>query len=248
LYFSFRAGFGASLLDQVYDSINNPLNTFYSSTLSFLLLLNLTANYRINDQYTVSLAGNYNHISNGGMKAPNRGMNFPTLSLGLSYSPNFNGFPIREKSKENKGALQKFVRLFGTLPGVLTEGTFEEQRFLLLGFSGGAYYYLSQVIALGGSLEMIYDGSLRERARRRDEDLGSTLSGITINNNIIFGRWSFIQHYGLYLHKPEHYRDNQFYQRYELLYRIGDRYQLGTSLKAHGHVAENLDVRMGVLF
>lgn len=248
LFTSFRVGIGATLLDQVYDAETNPQNTFYSSTLSFLLLLNLNANYRLNDQYFLTLSANYNHISNGGMKQPNRGMNFPTMSFGVNYSPDFEGFPSYEKVKENKGTWRGYTRLFGTLPGVQAEGASDNKRVLLLGASGGVFYHLSHIIALGAGVEFVYDGSLRERAERLGEDLGSTLSGFTVSNNIIFGRWSFNQHYGIYLHKPEQYREENFFQRYELLYRVGERYQIGTSLKAHGHVADNWDVRLGILF
>jgi len=76
---------GLSYLDNVYDERSNPENLFFSSEISGILLLNLTYNYLIKEQYQLNFSINYNHISNAGLKMPNKGMNFPTVSLGMDY-------------------------------------------------------------------------------------------------------------------------------------------------------------------
>ncbi|MEM9300215.1 MAG: acyloxyacyl hydrolase, partial [Bacteroidota bacterium] len=72
--------------------------------------------------------------------------------------------------------------------------------------------------------------------------------GLVVGNNLVFGKFTFNQQMGYYLYRPYPTENSDFFQRYELLYLIGKRYQIGTSLKAHGHVADNLDLRFGILF
>lgn len=248
LFYSFRAGAGVTFLDQVYDEESNPENTFYSSPLSFLLLLNFNVNYRISPHYTASLTAHYNHISNGGMRTPNRGMNFPTFGVGISYSPDFTKLEARAKRNDKKGLLQGYARLFGTLPSVDATDELPEERKLLLGLSGGGLWHFTNFNAINFGVELVRDGSFKEEAERNGSDYDHHVIGIMLGHNFVFGRFTFNQQFGYYAYRPFPSVNRDFYQRYELLYLFGKRYQIGTSLKAHGHVAENLDVRLGILF
>ncbi len=248
VFYSLRAGAGVTFLDQVYDEESNPENTFYSAPLSFLLLLNFNINYRISPHYTASVTAHYNHISNGGMRQPNKGMNFPTFGLGLTYSPEPITLEERARQNQRRGTLQGYARLFGTLPGVDATEEFPEERKLLLGLSGGGLWYFSNFNALNLGVELVRDGSFKEKAERAGEDYDHHIIGLMLGHNFVFGRFTFNQQIGYYAYRPFPSTSKDFYQRYELLYLIGKRYQIGTSLKAHGHVAENLDVRLGILF
>ncbi|TRX60834.1 acyloxyacyl hydrolase [Fulvivirga sp. M361] len=248
LFYSFRAGTGVTFLDKVHDEVSNPDNTFYSSPISFLLLMNFNINYRITNQYTASITAQYNHISNGGMKQPNKGMNFPTFGLGISYSPNPTKLQRKPTLRSKKGTIDGYARLFGTLPNVEATEQLPDKRKLLIGLSGGALWYMTNFNALNLGVELVRDESHREAAARAGKSDDHHLIGITLGHNFVFGKFTFNQQLGYYAYKPFPFTSKDFYQRYELLYLIGKKYQVGTSLKAHGHVAENLDVRFGILF
>lgn len=87
LFFSVRATAGLAWLTRVYNEQTNPRNTFFSAPLSGLLALSAATHWRISPHLQASVSANYNHISNGGTRQPNRGMNYPTLGLGLTYVP-----------------------------------------------------------------------------------------------------------------------------------------------------------------
>ena len=87
LFFSVRTTAGLVWLTRVFDRQTNPRNTFFSAPLSGLLALSASAHVRLGRQMQASLSASYNHISNGGTRQPNRGMNYPTLGLGLTYTP-----------------------------------------------------------------------------------------------------------------------------------------------------------------
>ncbi|MDX1627579.1 MAG: acyloxyacyl hydrolase [Fulvivirga sp.] len=247
LFGSFRAGIGATYLDTVYDSETNPENTFYSSPLSFLLLLSLNLNYTLSEKYTLSASAHYNHISNGGMKQPNKGMNFPTLGLGISYHPNKLPLEVQPQNLHKKGDLLYYLRLFGTLPEVEGNAIDINERKLLIGLSGGMLYHLTQTNAFNFGVEIIRNEAHKAEAEALNENYDHHQINLMVGHNFVFGRITFNQQIGIYLYRPFPSTQKEFFQRYELLYQLGERYQLGTSLKAHGHVADNFDLRLGIL-
>ncbi|NJO90852.1 MAG: acyloxyacyl hydrolase [Chloroflexia bacterium] len=99
LGFGIRSGVGISYLTTVYDEINNPDNQFFASHIAFLLLVEFKAKYKINKKLELTASFCYNHISNGGIKQPNYGMNFPTLTFGADY--HFNPIDLKPIVKEN---------------------------------------------------------------------------------------------------------------------------------------------------
>lgn len=85
LNFRFRTGAGLTYLTDVYHATDNPTNLFFSSSLSGFLMVGFSAHYRIGSHWNANLGLHYNHISNGGLQQPNKGMNFPTLNFGMEY-------------------------------------------------------------------------------------------------------------------------------------------------------------------
>lgn len=83
---SFRMGLGIAYLDNVYHPETNPDNLFYSTKISFPLVANLMTNYRLDDYFLLRAGATYKHISNGGIRQPNKGINFPSLSIGVDYA------------------------------------------------------------------------------------------------------------------------------------------------------------------
>ena len=64
-----RGGIGVSYLNRVFDRTTNPRNEFFSAPLSFIGVVNVAFNYRVEETFVVQLAASYNHISNGGSRA-----------------------------------------------------------------------------------------------------------------------------------------------------------------------------------
>jgi hypothetical protein len=255
LNFTFRFGIGPAVVTKVYDSLTNPHNFFFSDHLSFIAMLNAAVNYRVSNRVTTRLAFNYNHISNGGLKEPNVGMNFPTLNVGFDYSLSEVNFPRRPKDTMRVLYQDKFwfdAYLMGTAKNA-EKG--EDQRFPTIGV--GIYYsYLAgRIFALNAGTEWISDYSVKEKIRREwatdptktepppDHNRAAVLLGI----ELLFGRFSFIHQWGIYYYEPRPAR-NRMYQRYGLNFRFYDKLYLGINIKAHGHVADLMDARLGIIF
>lgn len=84
-FLTIRFGGGVSYHTKIYDQEDNPLNLFFSSRISFPAGIAARFKFCISNKTFITVSGTYNHISNGGYKQPNKGMNFPTLSLGMEH-------------------------------------------------------------------------------------------------------------------------------------------------------------------
>jgi len=246
---SLRAGIGLSYLDKIYDEVSNPENLFYSSRISGLLLLNLSYNYVINEQYQLNLALNYNHISNAGAKMPNKGMNFPTASLGLDYILR----PTKLKSQEKNIGLRnrrlmKYSRIFWSIRSVEADSLYTRKNNLMIGLEAGLIKGLSNINGLLGGMEFSYDGSFQEISNRTGEEYSPFIFSLHFGHAFVLGRITFTQQMAWYAYRPFPSVSESFFQRYGIYYRIGKMINVGFSLKAHGHVAEHMDMRIGVEF
>jgi hypothetical protein len=247
LYGSVQMALGASYMSKVYDAETNPTNLFFSTPVSFLVMTNAYLNYKLTPQWEVSLGFNYNHISNGGMRTPNKGMNFPTWNAGAAY--NFRPAPIRRAPKspdwKNEPRHFYYIQAVGSLKTVEANEFFAENKLRwLLGGIAVAGRRVGRMSALSAGTEWIHDGWKRAQLDRWNDPRSALLGGMLAGHELLSGRVRFTTHLGIYVHNPARTTD-LLYQRYGLFYRIGKHLLVGATLKSHRHIADVFDVRMG---
>jgi hypothetical protein len=236
---SLSSGMGVSYLTRIYDPIENPRNTFFSAPISFLLFVAPKINYEINRNWEIQASFTYNHISNGGQRQPNRGMNFPMWGLGIVHYTRKADFQLYEK-KLIPNKWNFYVDL-----GFNSRESDSGTRHPNFSIAAGTYRRLTGIIGFGGGLEIAKDFSLPVQESRAE----ALLPGIFLENHFLFGKFDFSQRMVKYLSRPLGYQEGRdFYQRYTLNYLVGKNIRLGAGLKAHGHVAEFMDLRLGWVF
>lgn len=250
LYGSVQMGIGVSYLNRVYDAETNPTNLFFSTPISFFLMTNAYLTYKATPNWEVSLGFNYNHISNGGMKSPNKGMNFPTWNAGAAY--NLNPAPIRRapKTQDWKNEPRNFwyLHAVGSLKTVEANDQFPESNLRwLIGGIAMAGRRVGRISALSAGTEWIHDGGRRADLDRVGDSRSALLGGLLAGHELLSGRVRFTLHMGVYVHNPTRAID-LLYQRYGLFYLIGKHIQFGATLKAHRHEADVFDIRAGWLW
>jgi hypothetical protein len=250
LYFSVRATAGLSYISRVYNTESNPRNTFFSSPVSGLLALSVNAHYRLTQQVQVSATASYNHISNGGIRQPNRGMNFPTLGIGLLYIPESIPFPDPGRWVQPPLARRftKRIMAFGSVRTLPESLNFPESAGWVWGFMATAGYRVSRFHAFTGGVEFTDDGYIREQLRRENKLANHRQLGLLGGYELWLGRYAFTTHLGWNIVQPAALRDGPVFQRYQLLYTVHSRYLVGVGLKARLNVAEGFELRMGVRF
>ncbi len=247
LYGSFQLGLGAAYLSKVYDEESNPTNLFFSLPVSFWAMVNADIYYKIDKKWQASGGFNYNHISNGGMKSPNKGMNFPTFNLGLQYA--FQASSIRRPAKNNDWKKQSrnfsYLLLGASVKNVPAEPAYPTiEPSLLMGAQWMYGRRVGRLSGLSAGIEMVHDGYDRKLLDRLGDPTSTWKGGILLGHELLVGRVRFTIHLGPYFYNPSRTTD-ALYQRYGLFYRFGKHVLVGSTLKAHRHVADVFDLRIG---
>ncbi len=247
LNFRFRTGAGLTYLTDVFNASDNPTNLFFSSSLSGILMVGFSAHYNFGSHWNANLGLYYNHISNGGLQQPNKGMNFPTLNLGMEYNLN----PSDIKPQPHKAAVDRklhgYLGGFGnmrTVPSSDSGPTVNQWQF---GVYGGIIKKFTTTNAWLVGAEFSHDSSIEEAGTRRGEAVSPWLFSILAGHQFCFGRFGFSQQLGHYTYRDYDF-NTDFFQRYAITYLIAMKIPVGISLKAHAQEAEQMDVRVGYIF
>ena len=240
--FSIRAAFGISYQNRPYDAETNPDNLSYSTYIAAPLQLGGNVHVRLKPQWYLDGTIVYNHFSNGGIKQPNKGINWPSVALGVGYylkEPQF----LQRKKVDWRGADGPATRLDLTLFTALNEP--KSKTFLLSpGLELKYSRQFARINAYTFGAEWMYDNKARYQMEQVGVDKNPQKGSVAVGHEFLMGKFIFSQQIGVYLYKP--YREgDDLYQRYGLVFRASPRISLGANLKAHRHVADFVDFRVG---
>lgn len=242
LFLSFPLDAGVSYLTQIYHPIHNPDNLFFGSPISFYLGVGAQLNYRFGKQSLANIGVAYQHISNGGMKAPNKGMNYPSLTASYCYYLNQANWqrlePISAEAAPANHLLQLF--LFGSFKTVPNPD-------LLVPMCGAQILYARSLniwhhLIIGS--ELLHNTFKKEWLSRQEIQVNAWEKSLQAGYELRIGKTSLMLLMG-----AEVLNDNRLntmlYQRYVLVQKLGNRFLLAGTLKANGHVADIFDLRLG---
>lgn len=241
-FFSFKGSVGLSYLTNPFDSLKNPSNQSYSTALSVYLLVGAGVWFRLNDRLRLNVSVNYQHESNGGLKEPNKGINWPTAGFALSYqksSPTyFTG--IRQTEKFWKGLPPRLdIGLFG-LP---KRSAVENRRMLLIGLSSQAAKQVGRINAITLGTEIYRDEELNARLKKDSIKASPVKAGILLGHAFLLGKFIFSQRLGLYVFDQTPYYD-RLYHRWGVQFQVTRQFAAGFNLQAHRQVADFIDLRI----
>jgi len=248
-HLSFEASAGLSYLTNPFDSVHNPGNQSYSTKLSGYLLVGGGIWYKINGHFWLNGSLNYQHISNGGFRQPNKGINWPTVGLAVSYQKE------ERKFYSGKKELKKYwkdngprwdVAVFGIAKRIRDENG-NSKRLPLIGLSGQGSKQIGAIHALTAGLELFYDDALKTKIENdtlhASENVSAIRSGILIGHEFLLGKFIFSQRLGVYIINPTDYFTT-IYHRWGIQYRFNKHWGAGFNLQAHKHVADFIDLRI----
>jgi len=213
---SLKGGAGFSYQTKIYNDIENQLNKFFSTRLSYPLYLSARFKYMITSRTFLTLSGTYNHISNGAQRIPNYGMNFPTLTIGLErFASDIPKLDERYKPLRNNKVSERYVviqSLFGykVVYGVDT---------WTYGFSTRYTWQIRTRYALNAGAELITDGGVKKMIEIEGMDKDNKRIAITGGQDFLLGKAVFTQYLGIYVYSP-YKAKHPVYQKYELSYKI----------------------------
>ncbi len=242
--FSVRAGFGISYKTRPYHPETNPENLSYSTSFAFPLQLGTALRWQFSERWQAHILARYNHISNGGFRQPNKGINWPTASVGVTWytrKPDLQSF-TRTNWRTEEEIRPFMIGGFG--------GYQELNNGIVLGVGGLEGLYRKRVArlsALTAGTEWIYHGRYPYQARREGASTHGWMGGVAVGHAFLLGQFVFSQQMGFYLLRPDG-ENHDLYQRYGLIYMLNEQWGAGISLKAHAQVADFIDFRTTFTF
>lgn len=243
--FSIRAGFGLSYQNKPYHPVDNPHNFSYSTYVAFPLQLGGSMHFRLKPKWYLDVTAVYNHFSNGGIKEPNKGINWPSAALGVGYY--FQQPEFIDRVKKNWRDYQKPESRFD----ITFFMAFKEPVSKLYMFSPGLELkysrQVSRINALTGGTELMADNFASYDMDQAQIDESHFKWSLAIGNEFLLGKFLFSQQIGVYTYK-RFVPSDDIYHRWGLVYRISKNITAGINLKVHRHVADFIDFRMGYVF
>lgn len=241
LKFLMTSSTGFSFLSNPYHKTTNPNNMSYSLPVSFYVGLGSGLQYQLSEHFQLGLIGHYLHVSNGGLKDPNKGINWPSANLRLTYNLQPNTLPSYTKkqllhTKQNKFSASFFHSTKTAAPG-------EKKRHFIYGLQTYFSRSVSTLHAFSFGGEFFIDHALQEKLKRNGLNKSHNRAGLLVGHEFLFGKFIFSQQLGYYVYSPSPYF-TKFYHRWGLLYYTNSRLALGFNLLAHAQVANFLDLRI----
>ncbi len=240
----FRIGLGGTYLSRPYDEQDNPLNETYSTHLSFVIMAGIGLNYQLTDQWNLRFLAKYSHTSNGGISKPNKGINFPGLSIGVTRSLTPVSYPDHQKIGSRKPPEERARFNLTHFSGWSNANVGDKDKFYVSGLSAQYSRWVGNRSAITGGTEIIFDYSRRERIENSGNNKSFIQAAALVGHEFWLGKVTFGQQLGVYYFNEDRITDD-VYQRYYLTYDISDKLHTGFGLKAHRHVADFFDLRVG---
>jgi hypothetical protein len=241
IMFAPRGSIGLSYLTNPHHPVHNPGNNSYSLPLSVCLQVGLTFQYNITPKTALHFSANYLHVSNGGLKTPNKGINWPTAALGFSYRINDAAF-IKQKYSPAKRYNKQNKIEGGIYTSIKTLEEHKEKVYPVPGLYLSYHRRLNNLHSLGVIADIHEDQSLSAQQKELNEPTHSVFPSLAIGHEYLLGRITFWQQIGYYVIAPDE-RFINWYHRWGLSYNLTKQFNIGVGIKAHAHVAHFADLR-----
>jgi hypothetical protein len=244
---SLRASAGLVFLTKVYDSLTNRDNIFVSEPMSFFLSLGPAVSYRLNDRFSLKAAFVLNHISNGGRKNPNDGMNYFGYNFAVQYALRSYSLQRLPKQPFTDKNYRVVVHAFGVQRVAQATSVWAEESRALFGVNAGLIKRLGRMNGLGVGAEIYHDGIQSVFQQRYQRDMMTTISSVSVQHYLFFGKLLFGQQWGFYLSDNTGYRESYF-QRYLLEYEFFKNWYAGFTLKSYNDRSDSFAFSTGYFF
>lgn len=245
----FRTTAGVAWLSNPYDEVKNPDNNSYSSPVSGYIAVALEPYVMLSPRWQLMLSGSYRHTSNGGLKLPNKGINWITGEVVLCYfpTPKTNIKPVLDaySSQPYERYLRWDAVAFGSI-----RGENDSVTVVRYGVAGAGLQVAKQTgrtHAFTLAAELAYDNADKQQMKTETGSGNGLQVGAMLGHEFLWGKYIFSQQIGLYLYDPTTFYP-AWYHRWGLYRVINSKLTTGINLKAHKQVASYVDVRLMYTF
>lgn len=243
-----RALGGFSYNNRPNHETKNPLNQSYSLPVNFAIQLACLLEMRLHEKLTVDLSLSFNHISNGGIRQPNKGINWPSLGFGAYYTPNYQAFINRKNHiPERLNPRPWFIRATAYSSGHTETIAEKKDLFLVFGAELLGGYYINNLQSLLTGIEWNYDQARTRRIYTDELNAHAHRLSLVVGHEFILGDFRFTQKLGAYF-LDDLKTSRPIYHKWGIAYLHKSGMIAGIELKAHRHIAEFVSGTVGWQF
>jgi hypothetical protein len=240
-----RAGMGFTYQNLPFDEVSNPLNLSYSRKLNTFVGLGLGTEYRWDKYWGARIAFWYNHSSNGGAQEPNKGLNYPSIMLGVNRSLEPLDFPSRNQLNNTRKEPLRQIDFQLYMAGKAIDET--RVTYAVYGVETSYLQQFNRISAWTVGLEATQNDAYAEVIEQNNLDQSAFEFNFLAGHSFVLGKFTFSQRAGVYLWR-DYSKTPDWFQRYGVNYYIWRGFSLGANIRVHGHIAEFLDARIGYSF
>jgi len=215
--------------------------TAIGSHLNALIILGYKRVFKLTPNWKLKAEFLFTHFSNGGTKAPNLGLNVPTLNLGFDYSWNMSEEKISKK-KMQPNMYPGHWQFIAT--GSWKQVKYEGKISPAFSLSGEKFFRPFRRSALGAGADLILDYSMNERITEFNDTV------VPFSNNIkvaVKGLWTVpVGRLQIHLQAGTYLKNSNFekefvFERLALRYFVTDHIGLNVGLRAHFAKADAIE-------
>jgi hypothetical protein len=236
---SVKGASGLMALTKPYNKTSNPKNTAYSAHWAFPVRLGFGLYLPVTNKWLIKTEGTLHYLSNAGLKLPNDGLFYSTVSLGIEYA--FNSYDV-PPTRYSKGLKQD--RDSREKEWLLATGTGIKQNrdnTNLISVPLIQVQYLSQLTSIDGfTLGTVLENDFSQSGNYPNPIRLS----LTAGHLFYISKLRLMQELGYYIYRPGN-TPLMLWQRYSLLYRWDNGLTTGLSVKTHYREPEYLGIVIG---
>lgn len=257
----FRVGTGVSYLTQKFSPVFNTENNAIGSNVNSAITFKIGMNYWYKPHLHLTAAGSFTHFSNGAAALPNFGINIPGVVLGVRYFPKaIAKTDLLKAESSNKLDKKKFGA--SVFLGLAYREYISSQgpRYPIYTVSVAGTYTLTKNNILSAGIDVEYNSAIYEFAlhtfafEEPDARRKSYRAMAFIADEFRFGKLGLGLQLGTYITPGSYLLPHPITTKLSVRYyfkpigKPATRFYLGSYMKSHLIVAEQIGFGMGASF
>ena len=242
-----QTGFGIAHAKKHFHPTENYTNVAIGSKFNAFFKLLLNGSYQFANQWSANAGIGFQHLSNGSINVPNKGLNMATGSIGIQY--HFNKMQKQVKAPANYSKLDNELTIIFS-GGIKQVTEIDENKYFASSLSSNYSFGINAKQRIGFGVDLFYD----EGANRGDWNFSPETSfkdrfsqALFISHDLVIQNFNIITHIGVYtLYKTD--PEKPIYTRIGLRYNVSDKIIANLSLKAHLGKADFIEWGIGYRF
>ena len=227
---------------------NHPNNIILGTNINYNLSANIGLEIPANQNNAVLLGFGFYHLSNGGMKIPNGGLNTVQVYLGLKHA-NLN--PKKNSSESVYLPHQK--NTFEWMLGFGKRGVYQQKHQSLYrgGFYAGYNFFYNNVISFKAGLDAVYyfktydSNNPTATMQYYGTSYDKLRLGASAGVDLQIWRLSITSQFGKYVHFNSFYDQIKWYWTFGPTYNITPK--IGFSIKSYMHKTQADYINFGIV-